>query len=172
MKTIHIACNPLLLELIPTQILSQPLLNIKKFSKQSIQTSLLNIMQYSSSRRTIFNCHSLITNRGKMEDYYKTLGVEKSATKQEIRERYLFLVKAYHPDRYQDIKDKKKAEDELKKINEATLQSITIGITERQRAIKKLVNKKPLQHQIPKTRKIQLIPPLHRTTVKVVELLM
>lgn len=31
----------------------------------------------------------------------------------------MFLVKAYHPDRYQEPKDKSKAEEELKKINTA-----------------------------------------------------
>lgn len=54
-----------------------------------------------------------------MDNYYQILGIDKSATEEEIRKRYLFLVKAYHPDRYQDPRDKESAEEELKKVNEA-----------------------------------------------------
>lgn len=54
-----------------------------------------------------------------MENYYQTLGIEISATHEEIRQRYLFLVKAYHPDRYTNPNDRKIAEEEIKKINNA-----------------------------------------------------
>lgn len=52
-----------------------------------------------------------------MENYFKILGLKETATQEEIRERYLFLVKAYHPDRYQDPKERQMADEELKKIN-------------------------------------------------------
>ena len=54
-----------------------------------------------------------------MENLYTTLRVKKTASLEEIKENYHFLVKAYHPDRYGNEKDKKKAEEELKKINYA-----------------------------------------------------
>lgn len=52
-----------------------------------------------------------------MKSYYEILGVEQNATAEEIKSRYLFLVKVYHPDRFTDQESKKKAEDELKQIN-------------------------------------------------------
>ncbi len=52
-----------------------------------------------------------------MRNYYEILGVDKSATTEEIRSRYIFLVKVYHPDRFTDPDSKTRAENDLKEIN-------------------------------------------------------
>lgn len=50
------------------------------------------------------------------KDYYKTLGVDKKATEDEIKKSYRKLAMKYHPDRN---KGDKKAEDRFKEISEA-----------------------------------------------------
>ncbi len=50
------------------------------------------------------------------KDYYKTLGVERSASDQEIKKAYRKLAMKYHPDRNQGDKQ---SEDKFKEINEA-----------------------------------------------------
>ena len=47
------------------------------------------------------------------------LGLKHGASQDEIKKRYKKLAMKYHPDRIQDDKEKKKAEEKLKKINEA-----------------------------------------------------
>src|SRR5213595_830389 len=49
-------------------------------------------------------------------DYYKILGVERTASEEEIRKAFRKLARQYHPD---VAKDKTKAEEKFKEINEA-----------------------------------------------------
>ncbi len=52
------------------------------------------------------------------KDYYKTLGVSKDSTKEEIKKAYKKLAMKYHPDRAPEDK-KKEYEEKFKEINEA-----------------------------------------------------
>lgn len=52
------------------------------------------------------------------KEYYKTLGVEKNAAKEEIKKAFKKLALKYHPDRAPDDK-KKEYEEKFKEINEA-----------------------------------------------------
>jgi molecular chaperone DnaJ len=51
------------------------------------------------------------------KDYYKTLNIEKSATKEQIKKAYKKLAKKHHPDLNKD--NQKEAEAKFKEINEA-----------------------------------------------------
>src|SRR5689334_5680682 len=50
------------------------------------------------------------------KDYYKILGVPRTANEDEIRKAFRALARQYHPD---VAKDKKSAEEKFKEINEA-----------------------------------------------------
>ena len=52
-------------------------------------------------------------------DLYKLLGVEKTATDEEIKESYKKLVRKWHPDQYSDPAKKEEAEKMMKAINAA-----------------------------------------------------
>jgi hypothetical protein len=54
-----------------------------------------------------------------MEDYYKTLGIPSNASLKEIKDRYKFLVHAYHPDKFASDDHKLEAHEEFKRIDEA-----------------------------------------------------
>ncbi len=56
-----------------------------------------------------------------MANYYETLGVDKSATKDQLKSAYRNLAKKYHPDMYStaSAEEKKKAEEKFKEINHA-----------------------------------------------------
>lgn len=56
-----------------------------------------------------------------VKGYYKTLGVSENATKEEIKKAYRALCMKWHPDRWVNgtEEEKKKAEDEFKKVAEA-----------------------------------------------------
>lgn len=54
-----------------------------------------------------------------MKDYYAVLELKLSATQEEIKEQYRFLVNAWHPDKFQTPSQKSKAEERVKEINEA-----------------------------------------------------
>lgn len=54
-----------------------------------------------------------------METFYSILGVSVNATAEEIKRNYLRLAQKYHPDRYIDPEEKKKAHSKFSKITES-----------------------------------------------------
>jgi molecular chaperone DnaJ len=54
-----------------------------------------------------------------MKDYYSFLDIDRNATQDDIKKAYKKLVMKHHPDRFPNAEEKKKAEMELKKIQEA-----------------------------------------------------
>ncbi len=53
-----------------------------------------------------------------MEDLYRTLDLPHDATPEQIKDRFLFLAQAYHPDKFRSSEHKAKAEQQFKKISE------------------------------------------------------
>lgn len=53
------------------------------------------------------------------QDYYKILGLTKTASDSEIKTAYRKLASKFHPDKVTDVAEKARAEEEFKKINEA-----------------------------------------------------
>jgi curved DNA-binding protein CbpA len=54
-----------------------------------------------------------------MKDYYDIIGVPKNASRKEIEERYKFLTQAFHPDKFDDPAQKKKAKKDFAAVEEA-----------------------------------------------------
>ena len=54
-----------------------------------------------------------------MKNYYQILEVASDASQDIIKDQYRFLVHAWHPDKFPNSKQKIKAEEKLKEINEA-----------------------------------------------------
>jgi len=52
-----------------------------------------------------------------MKDYYAILEVPPTATQEEIREQYYFLIQAWHPDKFRNPQQKAKAEEKSKEVN-------------------------------------------------------
>jgi DnaJ-domain-containing protein 1 len=52
-----------------------------------------------------------------MKNYYQILEVEPDASEQKIKEQYLFLVQAWHPDKFSQPDQKARAEEKIKEIN-------------------------------------------------------
>jgi len=55
----------------------------------------------------------------KRKDYYKILGVKKTATKREIKKAYRKLAQIYHPDKYHGDMSKEQVEHKMSELNEA-----------------------------------------------------
>ncbi len=54
-----------------------------------------------------------------MQNYYQILEVERDASPEKIKEQYLFLVQAWHPDKFSKPDQKARAEEKIKEINTA-----------------------------------------------------
>jgi curved DNA-binding protein CbpA len=54
-----------------------------------------------------------------MKNYYQILEVKPDASHDEIKEQYLFLIQAWHPDKFSNPAQKTKAEDRTKELNAA-----------------------------------------------------
>jgi len=54
-----------------------------------------------------------------MKDYYQILDIPIDATSKMIKDQWLFLVQAWHPDKFKNLDQKRRAEQKTKEINEA-----------------------------------------------------
>jgi curved DNA-binding protein CbpA len=54
-----------------------------------------------------------------MKNYYQILDVEPDASAEKIKEQYLFMVQAWHPDKFSKADQKTRAEEKTKQINAA-----------------------------------------------------
>lgn len=79
---------------------------------------LLNISQ-RAGQKDASNKSGEQNHGSTKSDPYTVLGLKKSATNREVRERYLHLIKAYHPDMALSKEAKAVFEEKAKEINDA-----------------------------------------------------
>merc|ERR1712233_103952 len=70
---------------------------------------------FSRAKDGMAKAQKLQKQAGK-RDYYKILGVKRTATKKEISKAYKKLAMQWHPDKFQEEEDKKKAEKKFMDI--------------------------------------------------------
>ena len=60
-------------------------------------------------------------NVDKLDEYYEILGLNKNATKEDLKKQYVYLTKSYHPDKYNSeeipLEVRNELQDTYKKIN-------------------------------------------------------
>jgi DnaJ-domain-containing protein 1 len=67
--------------------------------------------------RLLFQPHP--ERQGSMKNYYQILEVEQDASAEKIKEQYLFLAQAWHPDKFSKADQKARAEEKIKQVNAA-----------------------------------------------------
>jgi DnaJ-domain-containing protein 1 len=82
----------------------------------SNRDALLSISQKTWVGGPSAECRS---SSSRERDPYEILGVGRDATKQEVKERYIYLIKAYHPDMANSKEAKGVFEEKIKEINDA-----------------------------------------------------
>jgi DnaJ domain len=96
-------------------------LSIKQIRQFSTHMSHLHLARprtinsYNGYRKPVAHFHSNSYVLAEKRDYYEVLGVNKNASKDDIKKNFRDLAKKYHPDLNKDAK----AEEKFKELNEA-----------------------------------------------------